>query len=103
MGERTRGGLNLFGVDGSHALATAKSVITESSLWGGITASVVHYCKSRPARVRDYLEAENSRLLATLGQCCGPGDVSFEAKRIRHRAVPIQQVPVADVVAAGAG
>src|SRR6478609_3006929 len=31
----------------------------------------------------------------------GPGDMSFEAKRFRHRAIATHQVPVSNIVAAG--
>ena len=49
------------------------------------------------------LQASNCRLFRTLDHRLGPGDVSFEAKRFRHRAIAAHQVPVGDIVAAGPG
>jgi hypothetical protein len=43
------------------------------------------------------------RLNPTLDRCLGPGDVSFEAKLFRHFAIAPRQVPVGNIVAAGAG
>ena len=52
-----------------------------------------------PARVRPALDA--SSLFPSLDHRLGPGDVSFEAKRFRHGAVAIPEVPVGNLVAAG--
>src|SRR5215203_247195 len=41
------------------------------------------------------------RLFLTRDHRLGPIDVSFEAKRFRHRAIATDQVPVGHVVAAG--
>jgi hypothetical protein len=51
--------------------------------------------QSRPAWAGDYSDALDHRL--------GPGDVSFEAKRFRHRVIAIHQLAVGDVVATGPG
>jgi hypothetical protein len=42
-------------------------------------------------------------LLLTLGHRLCPVDVSFEAKRFRHRAIANRQVPVGNIVAASPG
>ena len=43
------------------------------------------------------------RLFSVLDHRLGPGDVSFEAKRFRHRAIAAHQIPVGNIVVAGYG
>ena len=49
------------------------------------------------------MESSNSTTIPILTHRLGHRDVSFEAKRFRHRAVAIRQVAVGVVIAAGPG
>ena len=60
----------------------------------------VGYRRHGLARPRGW---SNCRLFLIRDHRLGPGDVSFEAERFRHRAIATHQVPIDGIVAAGPG
>ena len=54
-------------------------------------------------RAKTSAESSNCRLFSSLDHHVGKGDVSFVAKRFRHRAIATHQVPAGIIVTACPG